>query len=76
MNVPALLHAAVRHLILEDSTAEGDHDDMSCRYARWGHPICQEDMAYTLQTFAYVVRKRPTSIAGTSPAISWESSAT
>ena len=21
----------------------------------WGHPICQEDMAYTLQTFAYVV---------------------
>ena len=57
-----LLHAAVRHLILEASAAEDHHDDMVCRYAkvqwdyaRWGHPICQEDMAYTLQTFAYVV---------------------
>ena len=56
-----LLHAAVRHLILEASGIEHHDDDMVCRYAkvnwdvRWGHPICQEDMAYTLQTFSYVV---------------------
>ena len=54
-----LLHAAVRHLIL--TTAAGDGHDMGKVYGEarwnpeWGHPICQEDMAYTLQTFAYVV---------------------
>jgi hypothetical protein len=54
-----LLHAAVRHLIL--TTATGAGHDMGKVYGearwdpRWGHPICQEDMAYTLQTFAYVV---------------------
>lgn len=54
-----LLHAAVRHLIL--TTAMGDGHDMGKVYGEarwnpeWGHPICQEDMAYTLQTFAYVV---------------------
>jgi hypothetical protein len=54
-----LLHAAVRHLIL--TTATGDGHDMGKVWGEarwnpdWGHPICQEDMAYTLQTFAYVV---------------------
>jgi hypothetical protein len=54
-----LLHAAVRHLILTTATGEGH--DMGKVYGEarwnpeWGHPICQEDMAYTLQTFAYVV---------------------
>lgn len=54
-----LLHAAVRHLILETATGAGH--DMGKVYGEarwdpeWGHPICQEDMAYTLQTFAYVV---------------------
>lgn len=54
-----LLHAAVRHLILVTATGEGH--DMGKVYGEarwnpeWGHPICQEDMAYTLQTFAYVV---------------------
>lgn len=54
-----LLHAAVRHLIL--ATATGAGHDMGKVYEEarwnpaWGHPICQEDMAYTLQTFAYVV---------------------
>lgn len=54
-----LLHAAVRHLIL--TPAMGDGHDMGKVYGEarwnpeWGHPICQEDMAYTLQTFAYVV---------------------
>lgn len=54
-----LLHAAVRHLIL--TTATGAGHDMGKVYGEarwdpeWGHPICQEDMAYTLQTFAYVV---------------------
>ena len=54
-----LLHAAVRHLIV--TTAMGDGHDMGKVYGEtrwytaWGHPICQEDMAYTLQTFAYVV---------------------
>ncbi len=55
-----LLHAAVRHLILEAKDLDDD-EDMGKIYAQqdwnpaWGHPICQEDMAYTLQTFAYVV---------------------
>ncbi len=54
-----LLHAAVRHLIL--TTATGPATDMGKVWSEarwdeaWGHPICQEDMAYTLQTFAYVV---------------------
>ncbi|MCM3876949.1 MAG: oxygenase MpaB family protein, partial [Thermoanaerobaculia bacterium] len=54
-----LLHAAVRHLIL--TTAMGEGHDMGKVWGEarwdpeWGHPICQEDMAYTLQTFAYVV---------------------
>lgn len=54
-----LLHAAVRHLILTTATGEGHDMGKVWGEARWnpewGHPICQEDMAYTLQTFAYVV---------------------
>lgn len=55
-----LLHAAVRHLILTTATGGAGHDmGKVWGEARWnpawGHPICQEDMAYTLQTFAYVV---------------------
>lgn len=54
-----LLHAAVRHLILTTATGAGHDMGKVWTEARWnpewGHPICQEDMAYTLQTFAYVV---------------------
>ena len=55
-----LLHAAVRHLILTTATGGVGHDMGKvwgeARWnPEWGHPICQEDMAYTLQTFAYVV---------------------
>jgi ER-bound oxygenase mpaB/B'/Rubber oxygenase, catalytic domain len=54
------LHAAVRHLILTTATGGAGHDMGKvwgeARWdTAWGHPICQEDMAYTLQTFAYVV---------------------
>jgi hypothetical protein len=56
-----ILHAAVRHLIVTTATGEGQdmgrvHGAARARWdSAWGHPICQEDMAYTLQTFAYVV---------------------
>lgn len=54
-----LLHAAVRYLILTTATGAGHDMGKVWGEARWnpewGHPICQEDMAYTLQTFAYVV---------------------
>ena len=55
-----LLHAAVRHLILHHHSSPGD-EGMGKVFAEtewdpaWGHPICQEDQAFTLQTFAYVV---------------------
>lgn len=42
-----LMHAVIRYLISHGRTPlEWD--------ARWGRPICQEDLAYTLMTFSYV----------------------
>ncbi|QSQ24062.1 DUF2236 domain-containing protein [Pyxidicoccus parkwayensis] len=43
-----LMHAAVRHLILQDTTRPWDITEL-------GVPINQEDMAGTLMTFSYVV---------------------
>ena len=58
-----LLHATIRHLILAEESESGTPEvprgfaDVLQRH-RWdpalGHPVCQEDMAYTLMTFSYV----------------------
>ena len=57
-----LMHASIRHLILQeaDEREEGPPRGFAdvLRRHRWnpayGHPVCQEDMAYTLMTFSYV----------------------
>lgn len=60
-----LLHASIRHLILSNETselppgAERRYSDVLAE-TRWpieerGLPICQEDMAYTVLAFSYVV---------------------
>lgn len=58
-----LMHAAIRYLIEAESNvevvAEPAGFDQVLQSARWpiaerGRPICQEDLAYTLQTFAWV----------------------
>jgi len=43
-----LMHAAIRYLISRGRTK------LEWDSARWGLPICQEDLAYTLMTFSYV----------------------
>ena len=58
-----LMHAAIRHLILEPAvvSSEGPKDftevllRMSWDPTELGKPINQEDMAYTLLTFSYVI---------------------
>lgn len=43
-----LMHAVIRYLINHGRTP------LEWDAARWGRPICQEDLAYTLMTFSYV----------------------
>jgi hypothetical protein len=49
-----VMHAIVRHMISHDRHAKPNPSDPEVR-ARFGRPINQEDMAYTLMTFSYVV---------------------
>jgi hypothetical protein len=49
-----VMHAIVRHMIDHDPRAKPNPSDPALR-ARFGKPINQEDMAYTLMTFSYVV---------------------
>jgi hypothetical protein len=49
-----VMHAIVRHMISHDPHAKPNPSDPELR-ARFGRPINQEDMAYTLMTFSYVV---------------------
>lgn len=57
-----LMHASIRHLILSEEAEEPESPPKGfaelLRYHRWnpsyGHPVCQEDMAYTLMTFSHV----------------------
>ena len=49
-----VMHAIVRHMIMNDPRAEANPSDPDLR-AKFGMPINQEDMAYTLMTFSYVV---------------------
>ena len=49
-----VMHAIVRHMILHDPGARPNPSDPALR-AQFGRPINQEDMAYTLMTFSYVV---------------------
>jgi hypothetical protein len=49
-----VMHAIVRHMIEHDPRAKPNPSDPALR-ARFGKPINQEDMAYTLMTFSYVV---------------------
>lgn len=56
-----LMHAAIRHLILQEAkeSTPPKHVAALIRSTRWnpawGHPINQEDMAYTLLTFGYII---------------------
>ena len=60
-----LLHAAMRRLLEEDPTAATEalqgKRSMGALFARqrwnpaWGRPICQEDMAFTLLSFSFLV---------------------
>jgi hypothetical protein len=49
-----VMHAIVRHMIANDPRAAANPADPAQR-ARFGSPINQEDMIYTLLTFSYVV---------------------
>jgi hypothetical protein len=49
-----VMHAIVRHMIEHDPRARPNPSDPALR-AKFGMPINQEDMAYTLMTFSYVV---------------------
>jgi len=49
-----VMHAIVRHMIMNDPRAVANPADPQLQ-ARFGLPINQEDMVYTLMTFSYVV---------------------
>jgi hypothetical protein len=49
-----VMHAIVRHMVLHDPASRANPQDPALR-AKFGRPINQEDMAYTLMTFSYVV---------------------
>jgi hypothetical protein len=49
-----VMHAIVRHMIMKDQGAVANPTDPALK-ATFGLPINQEDMAYTLLTFSYVV---------------------
>jgi hypothetical protein len=49
-----VMHAIVRHMIDHDPGAKPNPSDPELR-AKFGRPINQEDMVYTLMTFSYVV---------------------
>ena len=49
-----VMHAIVRHMIDHDAHAPANPADAALK-ARFGSPINQEDMVYTLLTFSYVV---------------------
>jgi hypothetical protein len=49
-----VMHAIVRHMIMNDPRAVANPSDLELK-ARFGLPINQEDMVYTLMTFSYVV---------------------
>jgi hypothetical protein len=49
-----VMHAIVRHMVLHDPASRANPQDPELR-AKFGRPINQEDMAYTLMTFSYVV---------------------
>lgn len=49
-----VMHAIVRHMIENDPRAIANPSDPAQR-AKFGRPINQEDMVYTLLTFSYVV---------------------
>ena len=49
-----VMHAIVRHMIMNDPRAAANPSDPELR-AKFGLPINQEDMVYTLMTFSYVV---------------------
>lgn len=58
-----LMHASIRHLVLqepEDTEPQGRPEGFAEVLGRhrwnpaYGHPVCQEDMAYTLMTFSWV----------------------
>lgn len=49
-----VMHAIVRHMIMNDPRAVANPSDPALK-ARFGLPINQEDMVYTLMTFSYVV---------------------
>jgi hypothetical protein len=49
-----VMHAIVRHMIMHDPYARPNPADLALR-AKFGRPVNQEDMAYTLMTFSYVV---------------------
>jgi hypothetical protein len=49
-----VMHAIVRHMVMNDPRAAANPSDPELR-AKFGLPINQEDMVYTLMTFSYVV---------------------
>jgi len=49
-----VMHAIVRHMIRSDPRAAANPQDPALQ-AKFGLPINQEDMVYTLMTFSYVV---------------------
>ena len=49
-----VMHAIVRHMVMNDPRAVANPSDPELR-AKFGLPINQEDMVYTLMTFSYVV---------------------
>ena len=49
-----VMHAIVRHMVMNDPRAIANPADPGLR-AKFGLPINQEDMVYTLMTFSYVV---------------------
>jgi hypothetical protein len=49
-----VMHAIVRHMIMDDPRAIANPSDPALK-ASFGLPVNQEDMAYTLMTFSYVV---------------------
>jgi len=49
-----VMHAIVRHMIMNDPRAVANPVDPELK-AKFGLPINQEDMVYTLMTFSYVV---------------------
>lgn len=56
-----LLHAAIRHLVLEQPRRQAGLDPFAAVLQKtawndaWGVPICQADMAYTTLSFSWVV---------------------